>query len=389
MVAQTLNKAKRRVIVISTDPWLDRLHGASILELFNALSGLGYSVKVVVPSIKKVNFEDGYFSVTALDTKRYVPLFNLLSFYGRVLKLVSKERNFLLIFDPSILPLFLLIRFFRKSKGIMLILSRPLIKGNLFGYLAQMHFRFFLLLGKMFVTRFTAISPFEAIEFARLGNIPRQKIIVLPSPVGKKFEMSNFGGYGKDLRHKLGLDAESKVLLYHGVLDEKRGIHDLLELFAQITKDDNKIVLLLVGDGPARKSVENFIACNQAGNIIFLGPIAYSRMPEVIKACDVGLVLLPNDPNWQYQCPTKLVEFLALGKPVIASELPGIRWVARGSPSVFYISNLDLPSFRKILDEVLIKKAGTMGNCSIRREIISYFSSTSIALKLSRVIDSI
>jgi len=387
-----LCNVKKTVFVLSTDYWLNSLHGSSILSLFRALTKLGYRVKVLLPSIKKKNIEVELFSVNSLDVRRHIPLVTLLSLYGRALKLVFEEKNPIVIFDPPMLPLFLLAMVFRKSKGIMLILSRPLIERGFFGWLNLLNFRLWLILGKNFVEGFTAISPFEAAEFSRLGKIPENKITVIPSPLGEKFEKFNFFGNRNELRLKLGLraSARKKVLLYQGVLDKRRGILEFLELFHETFKGNYGIVLLLIGDGPAADSIKNFITNSGATNIFLLGPFPYSKMPEAIMACDVGLVLLPDKPLWRYQCPTKLVEFLALGKPVIASDLPGIRWIARKSSQVFYIKEMTSSGFKEALQKLLFRDESiTAESMQFRKEIIHKFSSFSVAQMLSQMICSL
>jgi len=304
-----------------------------------------------------------------------------------------KEKPFILIFDFPMLPLFLVAKLIWKSKGIMLILSRPVGKQGFLGWLYFLYFRLSLIIGKLFVDIFTAISPFEAYEFSRIGNIPRYKIMVLPSPLGEQFENFNPSENINELRLKLGLVTllGKKVLLYHGILDEQRGILQLLELFNKSFKGDGKVVLLLVGDGPAKESIKRFIQHNNSNNIILLDPVPYSKIPELIAACDIGLVLLPNHPWWRYQCPTKLIEFLALGKPVIASDLPGIRWVAGNYPLIAYLKTWDNYEFGKNVKQLLNlidTNSYILNNKKFYyRTVISRFGSRSLALKLKDLID--
>lgn len=387
-------KRSKRVIVLSTDPWLDRLHGASILSLFKAFAKLKYSVKVLLPSASNKIIEDETLLVVGLKVKRYIPLFTLSSLYKQYLRLMLEEKPFVLIFDFPMLPLFLITRFLWKSKGIMLILSRPVGEQGFLKWLHSLHFRLSLIIGRFFVDAFTAISPFEAAEFSRLGKIPKYKIMILPSPLGEEFEEFNPSGNINELRSRLGLNTllGKKVLLYHGILDEQRGILQLLELFDKSFKGDDKIVLLLVGDGPAKESIKRFIQHNNSNNIILLDPIPYSKIPELIAACDIGLVLLPNHLWWRYQCPTKLIEFLALSKPVIASDLPGIRWTAGNYPLITYLKTWDSYEFNKIIKQLLNlinKFLYNLNNKKFYYSTISKFSSRSIALKLKDLIDHI
>jgi glycosyltransferase involved in cell wall biosynthesis len=386
-----LPNARRTVVVLSTDYWLDSLHGSSIVGLFRALSKVGYRVSILVPSIRRRNERAGFFSVVGLHVRRYIPLITLISLYRQALRHVLKERNSVIVFDPSMFSLFLLAWAFKKSEGIMFILSRPLVEKGFRSQLLLLNFRLLLMLGKSFVKRITGITPFEVAEFSRMGKIPSRMMAVLPSPLGREFEESSFPKDKNELRLGLGLETlvNKSVLLYQGVLDKRRGILDFLELFVKSFKGNNEIALLIIGDGPARDSVENFVAHNQAANIVFLGPLPYSKMPEAIEACDIGLVLLPDRPLWRYQCPTKLVEFLALGKPVIASDLPGIRWVADNSRLVLLIKQLTTSNLNEAIKKLLMREEDTATDYArIHQKIVDRFSSLSLAKTLDCLISS-
>jgi glycosyltransferase involved in cell wall biosynthesis len=380
-------KRLKKVTVISTEFWLVNMHGASILNLFEVLSKLKYKVKILLPSDNDKIIEEDTFSIVGLEVKRFIPLLTILSLHTKDLKFTFTEKPDVLIFDFPMLPIFLFARLLWKCKGIMLILSRPVGES----FLNWLLFRLSLIIGRLFVDIFTAISPYEAVEFSRLGKIPRNKVIVVPSPLGEEFERFNFSRNINELRSKLGLDMllGKKILLYHGVLDERRGILQLLELFDKSFKGDDKVVLLLVGDGPAKDSIRSFIQRNKINNIVLLDPVPYSKIPELISACDVGLVLLPDHPWWRYQCPTKLIEFLALGKPVIASDLPGIRWIAGDYPLIVYLRVWDKCEFRKAVSRSLSlinEVSYTIDYKELSRNVINRFSSSSIALKFKDLI---
>jgi len=391
MVGLCSDISTKRVVVLSTDPWLDRLHGASILSLFKALTGLKYRVKVLLPSASNKIIENEFLSVIGLKVKKYAPLFTLISLYKRNLRFVLKEKPSALIFDFPMLPLFLLTRILYKSKGIMLILSRPVGEKGFLGWLHFLHFRLSLMLGRLFVNAITAISPFEASEFSKLGKIPRHKMILVSSPLGEEFEKFNLSEDVNELRIRLGFDMllGRKVLLYHGVLDEQKGILQLLELFNKSFEKDEEIVFLIVGNGPAKDAVEKFIRQNKANNIVLMPPLPYSKMPELIAACNIGVVFLPDSHWWKYQCPTKLLEFLAVGKPVIASNLPGVKWIGANSPLVTYVDCWSPNSFREGLSKLITNlQQIELQTTDARRDIISRFSSEVIALRMEQLINS-
>jgi glycosyltransferase involved in cell wall biosynthesis len=308
------------------------------------------------------------------------------------LKHVLKEKSPVLIFDHSMLPLFFLTKIFRRSKGVMLILSRPVAEKGFFGWLHFSHFRLSLMLSRSFVDKFTAISPFEAREFSKLGGVPTGKITVIPSTISESFERFALPKNIEELRLKLGLNAlfGKKVVIYHGVLDEKKGVMKLVHIFNESFRDNNNIVLLIVGDGPARTAIEHWIGHNRVENIILLGRLPTSKVPEVVAAIDVGIILHPNHPWWRYQCNIKMIELLFMGKPILVSDLPGLRWIGANSPLVTYLNQSDPYSFK----EESIKLISNLEQIAVhaadaRQEMMNRFSSKAVAFRLKRLIDSL
>ena len=57
--------------------------------------------------------------------------------------------------------------------------------------------------------------------------------------------------------------------------------------------------------------------------------------------CDVGIVPLPDLPDWRSQCPLNLLEYLAMGKVVIATDIPANRKVIGKSKCGIYVSSAD------------------------------------------------
>jgi glycosyltransferase involved in cell wall biosynthesis len=231
------------------------------------------------------------------------------------------------------------VKLLTASKGILLIFSRPLKEHGIRGLLRLLHFKVSLSLGRLVVDQFTAISPFEAASFSSMSKISPKQISVIPSPLGKPFSKQQQNNTAK-LRSLFGIAnlVGKTVFLYHGVLDERRGVLRVLELFEPLNEPE--IALLVVGSGPATDAVKRFIQ-NAKSNIVFKDALPYSEMPNLIAACDVGLVLLPDTEDWRYQTPTKLVEFLSLGKSVLASDLPGIHWVVEDSSKVTYLKQFE------------------------------------------------
>lgn len=377
----------KKVVVATIAPWFETLSGALFLGLFRDLSTLGCHVTAVLPSSRRTKISEGSFSVIGLKVRRYVPVLTLFSLYRLAVETAVREKCSTFIFDFRMLPVFLVCKILLKSKGVCLTTSRPVGVAGFRGWLRFLYFHASLLVGRSIVETFTAVSPFEARTFSRLGRIQWRKMLVVPSPLGQSFVRFAWQVDPDDSRSRLGYNdlLGKNVLLYHGVFHEQRDIMRVLGVFIESFRDNDNMVLLLVGSGPARDSIESLVQ-REASNVLLWDPVAYSKLPEIIACCNIGVVWLPDHPWWRYQCPTKLIELLAMGKPVVASDLPGVRWIAGESPLVVYLRKLDVSSFTKAVKKAATAKDVLSCREQVRQDMIDRFSTKSIASQLWQLI---
>lgn len=88
--------------------------------------------------------------------------------------------------------------------------------------------------------------------------------------------------------------------------------------------------LLLIGDAiniDFKKKITALIAKNNLEEkIVITGMLSYSEALNYTQICDVGLLLF-EDISWtKYSTPNKLFEYMALGVPIIANDLPNISY---------------------------------------------------------------
>lgn len=128
------------------------------------------------------------------------------------------------------------------------------------------------------------------------------------------------------LRSRYGLTSESRVVLFVGALDRPhyfKGISQLLTAFARLP--DQRARLLVVGDGSLRASYQRQAAGLGLGNrVIFAGRVPDAELPGHYALAD--LLVLPSTTRGE-AFGIVLLEAMSSGKPVIASNLPGVRSV--------------------------------------------------------------
>ncbi len=119
----------------------------------------------------------------------------------------------------------------------------------------------------------------------------------------------------KQARVELGLPQDAKIALYIGNMIEAKGIIDLHRAFQSITDANPDIHLYCVGDGNQRAQ----LSAKAPARMTFVGSQPFEKIPQWLAACDL-LVL----PSWNEGTPNVVLEALACGRRVLASDVGGI-----------------------------------------------------------------
>jgi glycosyltransferase involved in cell wall biosynthesis len=119
------------------------------------------------------------------------------------------------------------------------------------------------------------------------------------------------------------------VIGFVGSFEAWHGIEVLLQAFRRLAIGSGIYHLLLVGDGPLRRWVKEYIQRLGLGDRATLtGWVPHDQLPRLIKRMDVAVA--PYPPlKYFYFSPLKLYEYLAVGRPVVASRLGQIQQVIK------------------------------------------------------------
>jgi glycosyltransferase involved in cell wall biosynthesis len=145
---------------------------------------------------------------------------------------------------------------------------------------------------------------------------------MLPHSMGVNINFFSPKISGARIRTSLKLE-NSSVLVYVGNMNRLRKLSILIECLSIVRNEVENVKLLMVGDGDDRTNLENLVQkYNLHNEVIFTGQIPYSEVRTYIAAADICLSPIPLDPVFQISSPTKLFEYMAMGKPLVASEIP-------------------------------------------------------------------
>jgi len=165
------------------------------------------------------------------------------------------------------------------------------------------------------------------------------KLLPLPVDTGLFHPSTDF----TDLRQKWGFDEKDQVIVFIGTLFDFSGLDVLIPRFARVIRQIPRARLLIVGDGPQCHKLEGIIAeMGLQKQIIITGFQPYQTMPQYINLATICInTFLATDATRDI-FPGKIVQYLACGKAVIATSLPGMIAVIPGEEQgVVYARSAD------------------------------------------------
>lgn len=292
----------------------------SRLELSNALIRRGHDVKLIMEKKigeKKSNNKDIIYFPTICNPVLSGLLFGLiLVFYFPFI--IWREHPDLLMIDETTvwLPFALGLKIFR----IPLILDVRTLPVE---YRRPIQFSISLHLSKYFNDGFTMITPELRKLLSEKYNLESKKIGIWSSGVSinnfTKLDVNNriIGNYRQ---------ANIFILMYHGSYSPTRGIENLIKSIARLKDPIRKNIKLLIIGIQQGETFYLSDLCKENGieeNVEFISKVEYKKIPEYIFSSDVGIIPLPPDNKWWHvSAPLKTLEYLAMSKPIIVTDIP-------------------------------------------------------------------
>jgi glycosyltransferase involved in cell wall biosynthesis len=160
-------------------------------------------------------------------------------------------------------------------------------------------------------------------------GISQEKMMIFPMGVNTSLSPKKVSG--AHIREMFKLNS-SPAIIYVGTMAKSRELDFLLRVIAKVKEKKQDVKLLMVGDGDDRLRLEEL--SNSLGiedNVIFAGQILRSQVPEFISSANVGVSPIPPVPIFKVGSATKIVEYMAMGKPVIGNDIADQKEVINNS----------------------------------------------------------
>ena len=251
-----------------------------------------------------------------------------------------------IIMDPHLVPFLLPIVLMRRLTThspvlILRVSTNPVETG---GPITTMIMRFLyqlsIRLANVFFNRILFISPMLRDYYCDLSHVPMHKTGIWPSSVDiRVFDPKLSSDQRvKMLKKKLGI-GDKFCLIYHGSLSRGRGIMELLGAMNLLKQEEQgNVMLILLGHGALREEIKRYVRLEGLEDVVVVpDPVERDEVAKYIAVADVEVLPMPDHEWWRYQCFLKVLECLAMNKPMISSYLPAVRAIVGDVPVVYWL----------------------------------------------------
>ena len=166
---------------------------------------------------------------------------------------------------------------------------------------------------------------------------PRERTSVLRAGVDlERYTKSD----GSEIRTHLGLEKSDLVLFYMGWLYPFSGLDQVAKDVTSRSVANRTAKLLAVGKGELWDSLSVIASgVSSAGRVILEPWQPYAELPRYLAAADICLLPAEKVGLMKNIVPIKMYEYMAAGKPVIATRLPGLVREFGEHHGVVYVDN--------------------------------------------------
>ncbi|BAU63158.1 glycosyl transferase group 1 [Stanieria sp. NIES-3757] len=191
-------------------------------------------------------------------------------------------------------------------------------------------------------------------------------------------------------RAKLGIDPQSKVILYVGRFDHRKGIETLVRAVGRHeVREHQNLKLIIVGgstpgqsDGRERERIEGIVKELGIEEItLFAGRVEHTELCDYYAAADVCVV-----PSHYEPFGLVAIEAMASGTPVIASDVGGLKFTVLDEVTGLLAPPQDEAAFARAIDVILSDKQwrNQLGK-NARQRVESKFSWDGVARQLDNL----
>lgn len=144
------------------------------------------------------------------------------------------------------------------------------------------------------------------------------------------------------LKRRLGVTKDHRVVLFIGTLFKFSGLDLYLKQFSKVVKEIPRVKLIIVGGGPLLSQLKQLVFdLRLEDNVVLTDFQPYKMMPQYINMADICINPFEVNNATKDIIPGKILQYLACGKPVLATPLPGMVSLLEGPKHGLIYSRID------------------------------------------------
>lgn len=261
------------------------------------------------------------------------------------------------IYEPSFWPLALLAMLGRRRKRMILdIRSEPVdVEQGLKGRARWWRYRLAIRMAKYFKCGMTVITPALRESVCSEFGLDQDRVGIWSSGVNPcQFVPARIPGAVSD-------DNFDLCAAYHGVLSPSRGLEHVVDAVGLLKQRGRRVRFLLIGDGPAREDLRGRAERLGVSDLLsFTGRVAADKVPALIDQCDIGVIPLPDYRGWRVSSPLKLMEYCAMGRPVVVTRIHAHEAVLSQSAGALYVESPSADAIASAM-ELAVRQRNLLG----------------------------
>ncbi|HKZ57693.1 MAG TPA: glycosyltransferase [Thermodesulfovibrionales bacterium] len=193
--------------------------------------------------------------------------------------------------------------------------------------------------------KIVAVSEDVKEDIIRYDSINPSKIDVIPN--GIDVERFNPEKNTTDIRKEFSLEDDDIVIGFIGRIVPAKGLKYLLNALPYLKKEFKSIKLLIVGEGSLVEELKERAKKNNIfDNILFTG--RRRDIPEILASINIFVM-----PSIAEGLPNALLEAMAMGKPIVTTEVGGIPEIVKNGFNGLLVPPRDTLSLSKAIKELI------------------------------------
>ena len=154
----------------------------------------------------------------------------------------------------------------------------------------------------------------RAVEYVCSRGIEKNKVLYIPNGVS----LDKYRDLRIDKSIKNLFPIEKNIVIYTGSHGIANDLYPLIETAKILTKKNNKIHFVLVGNGPLKEKLKSMAKEHRLKNITFLDPVPKDKIPLILSFADLSFISIKNSPlyKWGFSM-NKLYDYMAAGLPIM------------------------------------------------------------------------